>query len=115
MNDRGFTLLEVVVAVLILAVATAATTHLLHLATVAVREADHAERILWEVGRIADSLTAAQARSQGSRLLPDGTRLEWETGGDEVWVRATPPGTDGAWISVPVPLPHDTPSHQAGS
>lgn len=100
----GFTLVEVVVALVVLAVASAATAELLYRAAREGREADHRERVLWEAGRVADSLAESGAASPGSHLLPDGTRLEWTAGGEAVWVRATAATADTAWLSLPVPF-----------
>jgi len=100
----GFTLVEVVVALLVLAVATVATTEILLMAARDGRHADLRERILWEATAVADSLAREPAVDAGSRSLQQGVLLEWEGSPGGGWVRVTDPGRGEPWLELPVPL-----------
>ncbi|HSG46675.1 MAG TPA: prepilin-type N-terminal cleavage/methylation domain-containing protein [Longimicrobiales bacterium] len=93
-GEGGFTLVEVVVALVVLAVATAATTEMLLLAARDGRMADLHERALWEATAVADSLAAMEEVGAGSRSLPGGSVLEWERTADGGWVRLRTPGAE---------------------
>ena len=98
----GFTLVEVVVALVILSVATAATAELLLRAARDGRRSDHLERLLWAATGVADSLSWAGGVGSGALELPDGARVEWAGGRGGGWVEAFPSASDSAWIRLPV-------------
>jgi len=98
----GISLVEVVVALVILSVATAATSGMLLTAASRAREADLHERLLWAATMVADSLSTAERASPGVRALPDGSRLEWWGGENVVWREVRPRDRDSAWVLVPV-------------
>lgn len=98
----GFTLVEVVVALVILSVATAATTELLLLGARQGRSSDYLERLLWAATGVADSLSRATGSGSGGAELTGVGRLEWEGGENGGWVEATPAGSDSAWVRLPV-------------
>lgn len=95
---RGFTLVEVAVALVVLTTATAAAAGLLLQAARMGRDADHRERLLWVATELADSLGWEPAGVPGDRLLPDGSRLIW--GGGRV--AAMPAGGGPPVLSIPV-------------
>jgi type II secretory pathway pseudopilin PulG len=94
----GFTLVEVVVGFLLLAVATAGTTGILLHAARTSRDADHRERLLWAATELADSLAGVPSPGPGTRELPDGSRLEW----DEGWVEVRIPPGVLPWVRLPL-------------
>lgn len=98
----GFTLVEVVVALVILAVATAATTDVLLLAARDGLGADLRERAIWEATAAADSLSRVPGGGAGSRPLPGGSLLEWGGPDGAGWVRLRDPGADVAWLELAV-------------
>jgi prepilin-type N-terminal cleavage/methylation domain-containing protein len=75
---RGFTLVEVAVALVVLAVATTAATGLMLEAAKAARDADRRERVMWAATELADSLGREPLAGAGTRVLPDGSRLTWD-------------------------------------
>lgn len=91
--NRGFTLLEVVVSLLLLEVAVLAAVGTLTVASRTLADAEHLERAVAESGGVLDSLAGVPSAGSGSRPFVGG-EVEWsidEAGG--VVVRTT--RTDG--------------------
>lgn len=97
----GFSLAEVVVAVLLLSVSLLAAGGVVHLAATAGRDADIRERLLWRAGEVADSLAAGRTSGSGEERLPDGSTLRWTASAGEGWVEALPPGRDSGGLRLP--------------
>jgi type II secretory pathway pseudopilin PulG len=84
----GFTLLEVVVALLLLELAVVAAVGTLVVASHSLAEAEHLERAILEAEGVLDSLAGAQDVVDGARAYAGGT-VEWSVdigGGLVVWV-----------------------------
>jgi prepilin-type N-terminal cleavage/methylation domain-containing protein len=100
--NRGFTLVEVVVALALFAFVGLAGGALLESAARSAREAESRERLLWAASTILDSLRSQDRWSVGERTLPGGDRVRWSrdsTGGViEVWTRRA----SRPWLVVPV-------------
>lgn len=112
----GFTLVEVVVALLLLSVGVLAMGEILRLSAEEAAEADHRERLLWWATGVADSLATAPVGGSGSTLLPGGAALSWAVGAGGGWVEARLPGADSAWVRLPViPLGAGVPLSGEGS
>ena len=97
-STRGFTLVEVAVALVVLAVATTAAIGLMLEAARAARDADHRERVVWAATALADSLGRERQPGTGTRTLPDGSRLVW----DARRVDLIPPGGGAPILQLPV-------------
>ena len=99
---KGFTLVEVVVALTLFGFVGLAGGALLESAARSTREAELRERLLWAATTALDSLRAGEAWSSGEREVPGGHRLRWLSGDAggvvEIWIRD---GTD-PWLVVPV-------------
>lgn len=90
--SRGFTLLEVVVALLLLEVAVLAAVGTLVVASRALRDAEHLERAVVAAEGVLDSLASAPAGASGARAFDGGT-LEWDVdAAGLVVLRASNPG-----------------------
>ena len=87
MNARGFVLLEVIVALVILSVAGAATTALLNDALRILTRIESETAALRAAREVADSLVAVGAAGAGERTTPWG-RVAWGGGEDGLAVRA---------------------------
>lgn len=88
MRRAGFTLLEVVVAVLVLEVAVLAALATLEAASRNLARAEHLERAVLEVEGVLDSLAAVEGPAPGGRAFVGG-QIEWVPGpGGSVVVRA---------------------------
>jgi Tfp pilus assembly protein PilV len=88
---RGFTLLEVVVALLLLEVAVLAAAGTLVVASRTLTQAELLERAVLEAEAVLDSLAATPAVTSGARPFSAGT-LEWSVGpSGTVVVRAASP------------------------
>jgi prepilin-type N-terminal cleavage/methylation domain-containing protein len=74
---RGFTLVEVLVALVILEIGVLGAMSLLALAGRTMARAERLENAVAAVEGVADSLTLAAAIADGSRSLPGGATLEW--------------------------------------
>jgi len=72
----GFTLLEVVVAVVLLEIGVLASAGTFVVAARSLREAEHLERAVLEGEGLLDSLAGAGVAVDGSRPYPGGT-VEW--------------------------------------
>ena len=101
----GGSLVEVVVALVLLSVSGLAAMGLLHEAARTVRDAQDRERLLWAVGEVADSLTAAWAGGAGERALAGGARVRWTLEAGSGRVEGTLPVGDAPWVTLPVVLP----------
>jgi len=78
---RGFTLLEVVVALLLLELAVLCALGTLTVASGQLGEAERMERIVTEAEGILDSLAGTPSAAAGSRDVPEGV-IEWAVGAD---------------------------------
>jgi prepilin-type N-terminal cleavage/methylation domain-containing protein len=99
---RGFTLVEVVLAVALSSFVGLVAGGLLHSAARSAREAEFRERTLWIAASVLDSLRRQEAWSAGDLSLPQGHRVRWSPGpggGEvEVWLR----DETRAWLVLPV-------------
>lgn len=75
-SRAGFTLIELIVALIILGVMLLGAVELLRLALEQARAAELVERIIWEVTDLTDSLETSMAVDVGQQDRPWG-RLEW--------------------------------------
>jgi type II secretory pathway pseudopilin PulG len=101
---RGFTLLEVVVALLLLELAVAGSLGTLTVASRTLAEAEQLERAVTEVEGVLDSLAGEPDAATGARPTPGG-EIEWtieESG--RIVLRATREG-GGVWLDVTSALP----------
>jgi prepilin-type N-terminal cleavage/methylation domain-containing protein len=81
---RGFTLVEVVVAVVILEVGVLGAVGVLHLALQTFAAAEAKQRVANVLEALADSLAEVEVVSPGTRVVGPGT-AEWSVAG-EGWV-----------------------------
>ncbi|NJD18674.1 MAG: prepilin-type N-terminal cleavage/methylation domain-containing protein [Gemmatimonadetes bacterium] len=107
MRRRGFTLVEVMVALVVLEVGLLGVLGTLWLATSTLARAERVERGVAEVERVWDSLAAAGDAGSGMLETPagrvrwwprgSGLRVEWSSGPDSALVRldARMPGSGG--------------------
>lgn len=100
--SRGFTLIEVVMALTLFGLVGLAGAALLESAARSAREAEFRERLLWVSGTVLDSLRAQDVWSAGERSLPGVGRVVWSHsrpgGSVEVW----PDRWVRPWVIVPV-------------
>lgn len=96
---RGFTVIEVIVAIVLLEVCVLGVAGMLVLSSRTLTRAEALETAVAVAEGVLDSLRALPAAAPGSRTLDDGT-LEWTIGpADEVVVRAR--GLDGtSWFTL---------------
>ena len=97
--SRGFTLLEVVVALLLLELGVLGAVGTLTVASRQLGEAERIERIVTEAEGILDSLAGTASPESGSREVAEAV-IEWTVGGGgTITLRAT--GADGrSWLAV---------------
>jgi len=101
---KGFTLLEVVVALLLLEVAVMGAVGTLTIASRTLGEAERLERLTTEAEGVLDSLAGVATPGSGARTVPAGT-LEWtvDTTGT---VRLRALRSDGdEWLAVTSAVP----------
>jgi len=98
----GSSLVEVVVALLLVSVSSLAAVGLLHETARTVRGAESRERLLWLTADLVDSLAAARVTGEGERSAPDGSRVRWRLSDAAGWVESLLPGDTAVWIAVPV-------------
>lgn len=67
LDARGFTLIELVVALLLLEVILLGAIASMHLASTLARRASVSETALWEAGALADSIRAGRTDGSGRR------------------------------------------------
>lgn len=96
---RGFTLVEVVVALLVVEVGLLGVVGLLVSAQRTLAEAVRREIGVTEVGRVLDSLAAAPGEGAGFRDTAAGT-LRWWVGPAGVVRLELAGGTEGPWLVV---------------
>jgi Tfp pilus assembly protein PilV len=72
-RSEGFSLLELVVALLLLEVLLLGVIASLHLASTMARRARVAEEALWEAGALADSIRSGRTDGAGRRSRPWGS------------------------------------------
>jgi type II secretory pathway component PulJ len=101
----GGSLVEVVVALVLLSVSGLAAVGLLHEAARTVRDAQDRERVLWAVSEVTDSLVAARVAGAGERPLPGGARVRWSVGEGRGRVEGMLAGEDAPWVTLPVVFP----------
>lgn len=89
MNRPGFSLVELIVAMLVLATGLAALAGAAATARRSLARAAALERITREAAALLDSLVAEQAPASGQRAR-DGTTMRWSVRHDD----------DGAWIDL---------------
>lgn len=92
----GFTLVEVVVAFVILSLTLAAATGTLVRASRTARDSDLMEGLLWTATGVADSLELVAAPVPGGLDLPDGSRIRWSASRVDVFV----PEGDATWVEL---------------
>lgn len=109
---RGFTLVEVLVAFMLFAIAWLGLVGMTAFATATLNTAAVRERAAVTVAALLDSLTLAPVAASG-RALRDGLIIEWTASslaGDEVRVRALGPrGVVVELVGRRLPLPASTP------
>jgi len=115
MSREGFSLAEVIAALLVLEVGILGTVGLVALATRLQREAAVLERHVVEIGAVADSLGREGFGGGGERESPWGT-VRWEDsgGGEPVTVRLEARDRQGRpalelWTVVPSPSGEGSP------
>ncbi|MCG6954802.1 MAG: prepilin-type N-terminal cleavage/methylation domain-containing protein [Gemmatimonadetes bacterium] len=81
MNRKGFTLVEVIVAIVVLEVGLLGVVGTLVLAAGNMRRAVSLERAVTEVELVYDSLTSAPSSGSGTASVPGG-RLRWSVSTD---------------------------------
>lgn len=107
MSRGGFTLVEVLIALLLLEVGVLGAVGILVLAGRTLTEAERTERAVAALEGVADSLRAvAGPPAPGRRTLPGGSRLEWiprggafevfVVDGSDTLVAALAPGRPGS-------------------
>jgi len=97
--SRGFTLLEVVVALLLLELAVASALGTLTVASRQLAEAERMERVVTEAEGILDSLAGVVSAEGGSRDVYGGV-IEWTIGADGT-IDLSATRDDGLeWLSV---------------
>lgn len=100
--SRGFTLVEVVLALTLAGFVALMGGALVESAARSTREAESRERLLWAAGSVLDSLRRQPAWSSGRRAVGGGDRVVWTPGGAggriEIWLREG----DRPWLVVPV-------------
>jgi type II secretory pathway pseudopilin PulG len=97
--SRGFTLLEVVVALLLMEVAVLAAVGTLALASRTLARAEHLERAVAAAGGVLDSLAGADSLVSAADSF-GGARLEWLVdAAGRVVLRATGPDSS-IWFEV---------------
>lgn len=77
---RGFTLVEVVIALILLEVGLLASFSLLLVASDSLRRAERLEMSLATAEGVADSLASSPEVSAGSVVLPGGDSVVWDAG-----------------------------------
>ena len=97
MRRGGFTLVEVLVALVVVEVGLVGVVGTLYVAAATLARAERTERGVAQLERLYDSLTAVQAPASGALVTPTGTarwwiaggdlRLEWSSGPDSALVR----------------------------
>jgi prepilin-type N-terminal cleavage/methylation domain-containing protein len=96
---RGFTLIEVVVALLLLELAVTSALGTLTIASHRLGEAERMERVVTEAEGILDSLAGVPEAESGTRAVAGGT-IEWAVGTDgAVALIAT---RDDGWVWLDV-------------
>jgi len=96
---RGFTLLEVVVALLLLEIAVASAFATLTVASRQLGEAERLERVVTEAEGVLDSLAGVSPAESGSRDV-DGGSIDWAVGVDGR-IDLTATRADGTiWLQV---------------
>jgi prepilin-type N-terminal cleavage/methylation domain-containing protein len=101
-DRRAFTLVEVVVALVLLGVGALGMGALLRLSSMEARAADHRERALWVLAHVADSLEVSGWGGTGRSELPDGGQVRWSGTASGAEVQGVLPGGDSVWIRLPV-------------
>lgn len=97
--SRGFTLLEIVVALLLLELAVASALGTLSVASRQLAEAERMERAVTEAEGILDSLTGVVGAEGGSRDVPGGA-IEWTVDASGVVALRITRGEGRAWLEV---------------
>lgn len=100
--SRGFTLVEVVIALALFGFVSLAVGALLESAARATREAESRERLLWAADTALDSLRRLPAWSSGETALDDGSRVRWGGGASGGAVELWLPEASAPWLVVPV-------------
>ena len=101
-DRRAFTLVEVVVALVLLGVGALGMGALLRLSSMDARAADHRERAVWMLAHVADSLEVSGWGGTGRSDLPDGGQVRWRGTASGAEVQGVLPGGDSIWIRLPV-------------
>lgn len=99
---RGFTLVEVVLALALASFVSLAAGALLEGAARSVREAEAREHLLWLAGAVLDSLRREESWTSGERSLGGEDRVRWTPGPEGGEVALVPRGSETPWLVVPV-------------
>lgn len=100
--NRGFTLVEIVVAVALVGFVGLAGATLLESAARSVREAESRERLLWAAGTLLDSLRRHEGWSGGEQTVPGGHHVRWKNDGPGGVLEVWPEGDSRPWLVLPV-------------
>jgi prepilin-type N-terminal cleavage/methylation domain-containing protein len=99
---RGFTLIEVVVAVALVGFVGLAAAALLESAARSVRETESRERLLWVAGTVLDSLRREEGWSGGERTVAGGHHVRWSNEGPGGVLEVWPEEHARPWLVLPV-------------
>ena len=100
--NRGFTLIEIVVAVALVGFVGLAGATLLESAARSVREAESRERLLWAAGTVLDSLRRREGWTSGEREVAGGHRVRWVVDAPGGVLELWPEGEPLPWLVLPV-------------
>lgn len=104
-RGAGFTLLEVLIAFVVLEVGLLGAVGVLVLASGSLSRAALLERAFAEAAQVADSLSRRGGAPSGE-VVRDGWRVRWETdAGGLIRVTAAPPGQEGGEALAEVVVP----------
>ena len=107
--ESGFTLLEVTVALVLVALSAMAVWGLVQASATELARTRLNTEVLWATSERADELSLGGGPSSGERAVSGGWRIRWSHTSTGGWVEAVDPATDSAWLHLLVgpPVPWD--------